>query len=183
MNIPQDFSFKKDYVNRALNEFTQEKSARTDYLKDISDAIRDIENSLRDDPMALPFRFIIEEEAEDGSLSTTPEKDQFNNLPYTVISYRKKKRWSLCWEKDSESKKFRLLFLEEMAEIVYFYDLECQKHFENQLPFKELLKIPFIGTKLQIRLKYAKFLHTFVLEFKNYLKEFYVSVQEGNSTF
>jgi hypothetical protein len=99
-------------------------------LQESSDKIKAIENVLMEANLNFPFELAVKSEIEDG-ISTT---------------------WSVSWDIDSESRKYRLLATCEKRDIR-----------TNEIDISKSYTKPLITTKAEIRMFYGQYLNRFVL--------------------
>ncbi len=180
--LNQNNSFLKYSVSGALEELKLEREALQTSLNKVSGVIREAENGLREGNLGLSFSFPIA--VENTEILNTPKEGQFHDFSYPVEYYHCKKRWSLSWEKDMESKQFRLFLIEEETEeVCYKFNSSPEKTQHTDLPWRLVSRVPFIETKIQIRIKYSEYLAPFLGAFKEYLKKCRLSLEEGDLFF
>ncbi|MFA5074797.1 MAG: hypothetical protein WC436_01725 [Candidatus Babeliales bacterium] len=158
-------------IDISIKELEIEAEALFNSLDYASQKIHLVEKSLINLKAHFQFKFLIEEEE---PIIKKPSPDIENEYPFHIAGFQTQICWYICWENTNENTKaYRLMLISEERTLV-FHDIEAKPIIcKSNLIFSK----PLIDTSLQIRLRYIKHLIPFINAFKNYLKNYRISIE------
>lgn len=165
-------------VQESLNDLLSEADALFTVLDQYSAAICELEKKLNNSRLFFSFVFLINKEEE--SLPKEPELRHKEATSFDVIGYKTRVYWYLSWEANEASTKvYRLYLIAQEREVLYYNNGERFRDFSSTIIFRK----PLIETTLATRLQYCKYVASFIVEFKKYLKDCRVAIESGNNPF
>jgi hypothetical protein len=143
-------------------------------LDDVSTTIRKIEHSLSSVKAHFPFRLLVKE-GEQSPLQPALERHITRSVP-EIQGFFTKDDWYLAWEQCDTSHDFRLFFIIEKVESIFFDFSESE--FTDQLEQTEkfcshiVVKKHLLEADIPIKLECSVHLIFFLDGFKQHLKNY-----------
>lgn len=162
-------------IDEQLDTLALEAKQLFELLDKYSHRIRTLETELQKINANFPFSLKIKEENE-SHLKPIPDK-HIQRYARTADGFFTKDFWYLSWEKDDNSKNFRLLLIIKEIEFVVRGDRRIK--LDSQIKFQK----PLVETNLQTRLQYSEYLLPFIDSFKEYLKNSRLTIEQGGIPF
>ncbi len=130
--------------------------------------IHKLEQYFNEATLFFPFSYKIKQ----GKESILSQQD----------GYATRVDWFLSWDKNEESKKYRLFLISQEQELSCL-DNDGHFYFTETPKVTIIDKKPLIETSLTTRMQYFEYINPFIIAFKNYLTECRIAIESGTNPF
>ncbi len=179
MSLSKQSILDTHQLNLAIKELVGESQSLFQAMDNASAIIRNFEKSMGENKAHFSFSYAVHKESVPNMHETNGNHEE-NVGPWCYVGYNSYLEWSLSWEEDEKSNRFRLFLISHRQEFtVADIEGDCQESrspLVNQIEFKK----PLIETDLSTRLRFVEHLQKFVKKFTEHLTRYRESIEKMN---